>query len=83
MTCVKTGARIYFQDYGMMVVGDAYFIGDCFIFRWNVNSKDYNSSAENATYVIDRTVAVSSYWHRDDLGVTVAPAYLVAALAER
>lgn len=80
MTCTKTGARIYFLNYGMWVVGDAFFVGDCFIFRWNIHSKQYENAIDHATHIVEDIAMSDSWWHRDDLGVTVVPAYLVTAL---
>ena len=82
MTCVKTGARIYFRNYGMLVVGDVYLVHDTFIFRWNTNSIQYTDD-KDATHVVDTIQDSNSWWHRDDIGVTVVPGYLVTAWAER
>lgn len=80
MSCIKNGAKIYFENYGMLVVGDVYFLGDCFIFRWNPLSKQFLPACpEIVTHYIDTIINSESWWHRDDLGVTVVPAYLVSA----
>lgn len=77
MSCIKTGARIYFANYGMMVVGDVFVVMDTFVFRWNVNSKDYEEPSERASHFVELIHDSESWWHRDDLGVTVVPSYLV------
>lgn len=83
MTCVKTGARIYFRNYGMLVAGDVYIVQDTYIFRWNPDSVQYVSNDENATHEVEYIENSESWWHRADLGVTVVPEYLVTAWAER
>lgn len=72
MTCVKTGAMIYFRNYGMLVVGDAFQVGDTYIFRWNIHSIEYTSDSR-ATHVVETIMNSGVWWHRDDLGVTVVP----------
>jgi len=79
VTCIKTGARIYFENYRTLVVGDAFCIGNCFIFRWNASSIRYDQSPKDATHIVDFVENSSNWWHRDDLGVTVVPAHLVTA----
>lgn len=83
MTCVKTGARIYFDNYGMSVVGDVYLIDNTFIFRWNIDSIEYGDVPVRTTHRIDYIVDSSSWWHREYLGITVVPRHLVIEMAER
>lgn len=80
MSCIKTGARIYFENYGMMVRGDVFSIGDCFIFRWNTQSKDWEADRRDSDYSVDDISNSEVWWHREDMGVTVVPAYLVTAV---
>lgn len=79
MTCIKTGARIFFENYGYGVVGDVFVVGDCYTFRWNNRSVDYNFKSDNATHIVRQIEDSSSWFHREDLGITVVPCYLVIA----
>lgn len=80
MSCVKTGARIYFNNYGMAVVGDVYRVSDSYIFRWNTNSCDFSAKPVDCNYFIDDIEYSDNWWHRDDLGVTVVPHFYVEVL---
>lgn len=73
MSCIRTGAKIYFANYGMMVIGDVYQVGNTLIFRWNVGSKDWEEPAERASHYVELIVNSEVWWHRDDIGVTVVP----------
>lgn len=78
MSCVKTGARIYFENYGMTVVGDAFRIGDVYIFQWNTNSLKYTGTApEFITHEVHQICSSETWYHRNDLGMTVVPTALV------
>lgn len=76
MSCTKTGALIYFRNYGMLVRGDVYVIQGVYIFRWNTESIMYTDD-QSATHVVDIVEDSESWWHRPDIGVTVVSAYLV------
>lgn len=70
--CIKTGARVFFDNYGFKVPADIYEEANCYIIRWNGLSKDYCTSDDpEITHVV--TLPVMGGWHRDDLGVTVIP----------
>lgn len=80
MTCVKTGAKVYFENYGTLVVGDVFVIGSCHVIRWNVHSKQYISYDEGfaqATHLVMEICNSETWWHREDIGVTVVPSDLV------
>lgn len=72
MSCIKTGAWVYFANYGMRVVCDVYKIGNCYIFRWNVNSAEWGSPG-TSDWEVSTIVNSSKWFHRDDLGITVVP----------
>lgn len=80
MSCIKNGAKIYFANYGMMVVGDVYLVGNNLIFRWNVGSKDWETPSENATHFVELIHNSELWWHREDIGVTVVPEDYVTVL---
>jgi hypothetical protein len=70
MTCVYTGASVYFPEYGFYAPADLYLVGAAVIIRWNVEGKYYTT--------VDRAAAshqaiTRNGWHREDLGVTVVP----------
>lgn len=72
MTCIKTGAHVWFANYGYTVVGDLYAVGDCIVLRWNTNSIIYSSAIEAyASHYIEYIFSDHLWFHRDDLGITV------------
>lgn len=78
MTCIKTGARIYFENYGMLVPGDIYAVGNCVIIRWsNVAPRFGDDELPNASHYVPFIVNSETWWHRNDLGVTVLPASML------
>lgn len=76
MTCIKTGASVYFYNYAAAVRADVYKVGDCYVVRWNTQSVEYRNCQPGdweVTFWEGNTV-----WHRDDLGVSVVPStYMV------
>lgn len=78
MTCIKTGAHVYFWNYGFMAAADVFEVMDTLVIRWNPGSISYYSGpTDNATHEVLEVINSDSWWHRDDLGVTVVPRYLV------
>ena len=75
MTCIKTGATVWFENYGIAVPADVYEIGDCYVIRWNPHGKVFRP-AKDADWKVAFCNA-SVIWHRDDLGVTVVPQDMV------
>ena len=86
MTCIKTGAVVYFRDYGFVSPSDLYEVNGATIVRWNVEGQHFcNEVNSNCTYVLSIPHAVQmidEFWHRDDLGVTVIPNYCIARCEE-
>ena len=73
MSCVKTGAIIYFENYGMTVRGDIHLVGDTNVIRWNTKSCEYDTSADKADVVV-RLVNNSEKWYHDKAqGMTIVP----------
>lgn len=72
MTCIKTGARVYFNDYGFVVPADIYVVGGCYVIRWNTEGKEYVTGTPDLSWWIV-SLLPGENWHRDDLGVTVVP----------
>jgi hypothetical protein len=75
MTCIKTGARVYFEDYGFIAPADIFKVGDCYIIRWNVEGKRFDAELSEATHQVDSFPYSDDWWHRDDMGVTVIPSW--------
>ena len=86
MTCIKTGAVVYFREYGFVSRADLYEVNGSTIVRWNVEGKHFcNEVDSNCTYVLSIPTAVQligDIWHRDDLGVTVVPNYCMTRYRE-
>jgi len=78
MTCVKTGAIVYSLDYGAWAVGDAYTVGDCFIFR--LNKEGFQFTLEAGTRVTHSVKIPSDSFWRDDLGILVVPGKYVKSV---
>lgn len=72
MTCVFTGARVYFCNYGMIVPADLYQVGETIVIRWNKEGKIFcdPTSEYEITHTVD-PMYDSVAWHREDIGVTV------------
>lgn len=75
MNCIKIGALIYFVNYGEVVRGDIYAVGNCYVIRWNPQSVEYCTQDEvpQPHWTVLQVGDSSAWWHRDDLGVTVVP----------
>lgn len=81
MSCIKTGAKVYFENYGMTVPADLFSVEDCIIIRWNNANPFYGTVEEgNADYKVDYCFNSELWWHRDDLGVTVVPRYTLSKI---
>lgn len=85
MTCIKTGARVYFENYSFMVSADLYQVGDAIIIRWMPRSQNYiaeeHMKMEGATHTVAYIINSDIWWHRDDIGVTVIPASMLETVA--
>lgn len=76
MSCVKTGAFVWFSNYGFRAVCDVYEIGDCYLFRWNPPSKKFTEPGD-ADWEVSLIIDSSVWFHREDLGITVVPTAFV------
>ncbi len=68
--CLKTGARVYLEQYGVLVAADIYAIegGNVRIVRYTTGSPTYTTpNDEYITHIAD----IADAWHREDLGVIV------------
>jgi hypothetical protein len=69
VSCIYTGARVFFQDYDFIVPADLYEVGDTIIIRWNPQGKEYTNVTNESSSTHD--VWIVHGWHREDIGVTV------------
>lgn len=74
MTCVKTGARVHFADYGFVVAADIFKVGSAIVVRTPLFAEaefpQFNGT--NATHQVESSVVGEEFW-RGDLGVFVVP----------
>jgi hypothetical protein len=73
MTCIKTGARVYFRNYGFIAPADLYKVRDNIIIRWTTAGVQYVPNDADATFVVEYVNTSEDWWFRDDLGVCVVP----------
>lgn len=82
MTCVYTGARVYFENYGMIVSADLFIVSNCVIIRWMPESRVYVNSV-NISEATHSVRDLRDCWHREDIGVTVVPANKISGSMAR
>lgn len=74
MTCIKTGARVLFPEYSVILPADLYAVGDCIIVRtgpdWLLNATEF--ARTDYTHII-HGVSYDNAFSRDDLGIFVIP----------
>lgn len=80
MSCIYTGARVYFTNYGMMAPADLYRCRGAIIIRWNKVGVEYGQLTDQATHVLEYYAGEDSVWHREDLGVTVCDGSMIHEL---
>lgn len=70
MTCVKTGARVYFADYGILVAADLHQVAGATLIRFNPNSKRYVDQRDSQiTHEV--SISMESFFSQD--GNAVVP----------
>lgn len=83
MTCIKTGARVYLDNYNCVVAADIFRIGNSNLVHYNVNSADYSTEAlEKASHTL-RLPNGDYYLNREKGIIAVPSACLVAAPRKR
>lgn len=83
MTCIKTGAKVYFHNYGKVVPADLYKVGTSYVVRLNENALHYTCNpwtVEDADYIVNCN-SVEGFF-RDDIGVVVVPDYDIHTFRE-
>jgi len=74
--CVKTGAKVFIYDLGIMAPADIYAVGpETLIIRWNLaGARDVGpikARELGATHFVQEGPRQDDDWCRDDLGVLV------------
>lgn len=77
MTCIKTGAIVYFMNYDVVAPADIYQVGNARVVRIPMSLDEYRvmSLDLKPTHAI-RSTGIMEFW-RPDLGVFVVPEDLV------
>ncbi len=85
MTCIKTGARVLFSNYGTVLSADLFSVQDTIVIRTHPNSIHAGSGwdVSQATHVVESNVGGGNEFWRDDIGVFVVPASNVRVLSQR
>lgn len=68
MTCIKTGARVYFPEYNCQVAADLYLVDNVDVVRFYPEQWQQNFTKEGATH---HAFTEGGFW-RPDLGILVA-----------
>lgn len=76
MTCIKTGAKVLFTNYGKVLPADIYQVADAIVIRTHPNALDWGDGLENvkATHEVTSPFGGRDEFWRDDIGVFVVPA---------
>jgi hypothetical protein len=83
MTCIKTGARVHFTNYGKVLPADLFSVEGAIVVRVNRghllgdNQEGFDIPVSKATHDISSAFGGANEFWRDDLGVFVVPAYCV------
>lgn len=75
MACIKTGARVYLEEYGQTLPADLHTVGDCVVIRMNMgmfDTEDSNFSKVGATHSVVIGSSENSYWNKRE-GTLVVP----------
>ncbi len=78
MTCIKTGARVHFTNYGQVLSADLFMVNDAIVVRVNKenaleNQQGFDIAPEEATHEVTAPPGGENEFWRDDLGVFVVP----------
>lgn len=81
MTCIKTGARVHFTNYGCTVSADIFQVADAVVVRTMRNPNNLPSQpVSKATHELTAPpIGRNEFW-RDDLGVFVVPSQYLKVL---
>lgn len=83
MTCIKTGARVHFLDYGYVVPADIFRVGGAIVVRTPKLADEAfpKYDGTNATHKVASSIVGEEFW-RADLGVFVVPAHNFSEIAK-
>lgn len=77
MTCIKTGARVYFANYGVVAPADIFAVAGAVVVRTPArldSCSEPHDGAPEFTHTLQSEPRNEEFW-RPDLGVFVVPAY--------
>lgn len=76
MTCIKTGARVYFANYDMVISADLFAVENTIVVRTNPHAtcQTPHFERDQATHVVVSNAGGGNEFWRDDIGVFVVPA---------
>lgn len=83
MTCIKTGAKVHFKDYGSVVPADIYQVSGAIIVRVAPSAKvdcPNECPALLPTHILTAPVGGEEEFWRTDLNVFVVPSYCLKEL---
>lgn len=79
MSCIKTGARVYLDNYGSSAPADLFAVGECIVVRFPQAYDEccvFDNPPTRVTHIVE-VFDGNDYWWRKDLGVLVIPRKLI------
>lgn len=67
VTCIKTGAFVFFEEMGFASSADLFQCGDQVLIQWNTNGVYY----DNLPRTISHRVRIGQGYHHEARGITV------------
>lgn len=71
MTCYKTGAQVYFQNYGYSVPADLYSVGNTVVIRFNAEGRVWKALDNSVSHIVAQIDNSDDWFMREDLGICV------------
>lgn len=78
MTCIKTGARVKFLEYGVVHPADLYAVGDCIVIRTNPNIPFHEGI--RGTTEVTHSAVIGQGFARQSEGIFVVPRSQIVAV---
>lgn len=79
MSCIKTGARVYLQEYNQTLPADIHVVAGCAVIRFNMGAFDSEHSqwsSEGATHTVTIGTGENNYWNKREGTLVVPRSYL-------
>lgn len=76
-TCIKTGAFVYFEEYGYASAADLFECGDQVLVQWNSNGRYF----QDFPRTISHRIRIGQGYHHEDRGVTVVPTHSITLVS--